>query len=94
MSKAKGIFMSDRIHQQERASAVHRACAWLKLALGLAVIGLLAFVVLPWGQTLPVIRPIMETIAEANIDAGTYWYTQSEETARAQMYVRNATQGR
>ncbi len=50
---------------------------------------MMAFVILPWGQTLPHIRPIMDKIAEANIDAGTYWYTQSEETARAQMYVRN-----
>ena len=63
--------------------------AWLGLAFGLAFIWMMAFVILPWGQTLPHIRPIMDKIAEANIDAGTYWYTQSEETARAQMYVRN-----
>lgn len=63
---------------------------WLGLALGLGLIWIMAFVVLPWGQTLPHIRPIMETIAQDNIDAGSYWYTQSEETARAQMYVRNA----
>ena len=59
------------------------------LAMGLGFIWMMAFVILPWGQTLPHIRPIMDKIAEANIDAGTYWYTQSEETARAQMYVRN-----
>jgi hypothetical protein len=64
--------------------------AWLKLALGLGLIWVTAFIILPWGQTLPAIRPIMDKIVEAHVDAGTYWYTQSEETARAQMYVRHS----
>lgn len=64
--------------------------AWIRLGLGLGLMWLMAYVILPWGQTLPHIRPIMETISAADIDAGAYWYTQSEETARAQMFVRNA----
>ncbi|MFU8769044.1 MAG: hypothetical protein ACNA7H_04855 [Desulfotignum sp.] len=67
---------------------------WLRLAVGLAMIWAMAYVILPWGSTLPVIAPIMQAIADSEIDAGAYWYTQSEETAIAQMYVRHAIDGR
>jgi hypothetical protein len=78
-------------HLDEKPPAIRKVGrAWLKLALGLALIWVMAFVLLPWGQGLPHIRPIMTIITDANIDAGAYWYTQSEETARSQMYVRHA----
>jgi hypothetical protein len=64
--------------------------SWLGLAVGLGLIWIMAYVILPWGRTLPYIGPIMDCVEQADIDAGSYWYTQSEETARAQMYVRNA----
>jgi hypothetical protein len=76
--------------EQKQSTVGKGMRAWLKLALGLALIWAMAFVLLPWGQSLPLIRPIMTIITEANIDAGSYWYTQSEETARSQMYVRHA----
>lgn len=63
---------------------------WLKLGMGLGLIWIMAYVVLPWGQTLPHIRPVMSAMEKADINAADYWYTQSEETARAQMFVRNA----
>ncbi len=63
---------------------------WLRLAAGLAMIWIMAYVVLPWGNKLPFIAPIMQAIEVSGIDAGTYWYTQSEETAVAQMYVGHA----
>jgi hypothetical protein len=67
-----------------------RLRAWLGLAFGLGLLWAAIYIVLPWGQTLPYIQPIMQAIEESDIDAGTYWYTQSEETAQAQMYVRHA----
>jgi hypothetical protein len=63
---------------------------WLGLAAGLALIWTVAYVILPWGNKLPFIAPIMQAIEVSDIDAGAYWYTQSEETAVAQMYVRHA----
>lgn len=63
---------------------------WMGLAAGLGLIWVMAYVILPWGQTLPHIRPIMQAIVDSNVDAGTYWYTQSEKTVIAQEYVRNA----
>lgn len=67
---------------------------WFRLAAGLALIWTMAYVILPWGSKLPVIAPIMQAIADSDIDAGAYWYTQSEETAVAQMYVRHAIDSR
>jgi|GEM_PF-1390495 len=67
-----------------------RLRGWFGLVLGLAAIWVMAYVVLPWGNRLPLIAPIMQAIETSGIDAGTYWYTQSEETAVAQMYVRHA----
>lgn len=63
---------------------------WLGLVAGLAVVWVMAYVVLPWGQNLPHVRPIMQAIADSNVDTGTYWYSQCENTAVAQMYVQNA----
>jgi hypothetical protein len=63
---------------------------WIGLAAGLALIWTVAYVILPWGNKLPYIEPIMQAIEVSGIDAGAYWYTQSEETAVAQMYVRHA----
>jgi hypothetical protein len=82
------------IVKQGRMSSHNIGGAWAGLAMGLGLIWILAFVVLPWCQALPHIRPIMDKITEAHIDAGSYWYTQSEETARAQMYVRHAIRGK
>jgi len=54
-----------------------------KLMIGMAMIWMFMFVALPWAKTLPIIKPIMEIIAEADIDANQYFYTQSEETFQA-----------
>ncbi|WP_028573719.1 hypothetical protein [Desulfonatronovibrio hydrogenovorans] len=54
-----------------------------KLLVGMAMIWMVMFVVLPWAKTLPVIKPIMDIITEADLDANQYFYTQSEETYQA-----------
>lgn len=82
-----------RILQEEPTDKVRtgrRWRGWIGLAAGLALLWSAAYIILPWGSTLPGIQPIMQAIEASNIDAGTYWYTQSEETAIAQVYVRNA----
>jgi len=66
-----------------------RLSSWLRLGLGLGVVWVLAYVLLPWASGLSPVRPIMEALAESGADATHYFYTQSEETALAQMYVRN-----
>lgn len=63
---------------------------WCNLILALGLFWLLAQVVLPWGQTLPALQPFMTAIRDADVDVTTYWYTQSEKTAEAEIYIRNA----
>lgn len=80
--------------QSEESGRKGSLRGWVGLAAGLAVVWVLAYVVLPWGQTLPHIRPVMEVLADSNVDSGTYWYSQCETTAVAQMYVQNAVRNR
>ncbi|MCW7755260.1 hypothetical protein OOT00_14835 [Desulfobotulus sp. H1] len=61
-----------------------------QLLTGIAGLWLLIALVLPWMQTLPVIRPIMDIIVAADLDANQYFYTQSEETFMAQSHVRSS----
>lgn len=86
--------MKGATHSEQRSTSTTRGWrGWLGLAAGLGIIWVMGYVLLPWSQSLGPIRPIMTIITDADIDAGTYWYTQSEETARAQMYVRNVLRG-
>jgi hypothetical protein len=59
-----------------------------KFFIGVAMIWMFMFMVLPWAQTLPVIKPIIDIISEADIDANQYFYTQSEETFQAGSRIR------
>ena len=63
---------------------------WCGLVLAFGLLWLLAQVVLPWGQTLPGLQPVMTAIHASEVDVGTYWYSQSEKTAEAEIHVRNA----
>ncbi len=84
--------MKCTIPESTKGSITPKRClrGWLSLAVGLGLLWTATYIVLPWGQTLPYIQPIMKAIKESDINAGTYWYTQSEETALAKMYVRHA----
>ncbi|TVQ96826.1 MAG: hypothetical protein EA399_15115 [Desulfovibrionales bacterium] len=81
------------MHAQKEYQGSHRGHGklkgWIGLAAGVALVWVMASIVLPWGQTLPHIRPVMEAIADSNVDTGTYWYSQCENTAVAQMHIRN-----
>lgn len=66
-----------------------RPSGWLRLGVGLCGLWVLAYVILPWASSLSPVRPVMEALAESGANASHYFYTQSEETALAQMYVRN-----
>ena len=59
------------------------------LAFGILAFWLLTYVVLPAGQKLPVVKPVMDVLIAEEVDSGAYWYTQSEETAVGAMYIAN-----
>jgi hypothetical protein len=75
---------------KSRRSACDHWRGWSGLLAGLALLWLLIAVILPWGQTLPGLRPVMIAISASDVDASTYWYSQSEKTAVAQNYIRSA----
>jgi hypothetical protein len=81
--------MKRRESSTTRKPSGGRTRRWMGLGVALGAMWVMVYVVLPWGQNLPFVRPVMQIIADADIDAGTYFYTQSEETAQAQMFVRN-----
>jgi hypothetical protein len=66
-----------------------RGSGWFRLFAGLGAVWILAYVLLPWVSGLAAVRPVMEVLEEAGGDATAYFYTQSEQTALAQMHVRN-----
>ncbi len=70
-----------------------RLSGWLRLSLGLGAVWVLAYVVLPWLSNASPARPVMEVLGESGAKATDYFYTQSEATALAQMYVRNTLAG-
>ncbi|MFU8818351.1 MAG: hypothetical protein ACNA74_01355 [Desulfurivibrio sp.] len=78
----------------DRANCKARRGGWSRLLLGLGLFWLLTWVVLPWGQGLPVLQPVMAAIGEADVDTSTYWYSQSEKTAGAENYIRNTLRRR
>ncbi len=67
---------------------------WFELAVSLVVIWMMAYVVLPWGRTLPYIQPVMQVAVDSNVDMSAYWYSQCEITAAAFMHVRNTLRNR
>jgi len=66
-----------------------KARGLMGLGLGIFAFWLLTYVVLPTGQKLPVVKPVMDVLIAEDVDAGSYWYTQSEETAVGAMYIKN-----
>jgi hypothetical protein len=86
------------MHNQKNYKAPGNSCGnclrgWVGLGTGLAAMWFLTFVALPQLQQLPGIKPAMQAIADSDISASTYWYTQSEETAYAALYVRKTIDG-
>ena len=66
---------------------------WLGLAFGLAALWFLTFVALPLGQKLPFVAPWMAIVAERDINASAYYYTQLDETAEGSLFVRKKLEG-
>ncbi len=66
---------------------------WLHFGLCIMAFWLLVFVVLPLGQRLPLVKPVMGVIKESGVDVSAYFYTQSEETAYAVMFVNSTVNG-
>jgi hypothetical protein len=61
---------------------------WLRLALGMTLLLLFAFVAVPALQQTSVVAPSAQTIIERGIEAGALYYTGVEQVPEAEAYVR------
>lgn len=76
--------------KQNRDSHPSRACRWLRLALALALLYLLAFGLLPRLDRLPCVAAIQQCIRDREIQADALFYTESKEASDAEFYLRHA----
>lgn len=78
-------------HAKRKAPAVPRRgiYPWLRLAVAVAVLAGLMFVIAPWGLRLPGYRQMDRFIATHAIRATAVYYTDLEEFARAESAIRD-----
>jgi hypothetical protein len=50
------------------------------------------FVVAPWIEKTPAVRPPAQFIEETGIDAGALYYTEIDETSEAEMYLHDSSE--
>lgn len=59
------------------------------LLLSMALIWIFIFVIAPWIQKLPYVKPLADYIEENDIDAGALYYTEVEEFSEAERNMRD-----
>jgi hypothetical protein len=47
------------------------------------------FVIAPWIETFPMVKPLTEFIEESGIDASALYYTEVEEASEAELNMRS-----
>ncbi len=67
-----------------------RLKSWLKLCLGVAVLLFLIYVVGPFVDDLPGIKPIASFVDDSGINAAAFYYTGVEEVGDAVVSIRNS----
>ncbi|MBC7357189.1 MAG: hypothetical protein H5U10_01495 [Desulfacinum sp.] len=66
-----------------------RATGWIKLAVGVFFIWLFMFVIGPWLQKAPSVKPLAQFIEESGIEATAFYYTEVEQTGDAEVDIRS-----
>ena len=74
----------------EPRSRPSRIGGWVGLFLGLASIWAFIFHLAPWLEGFEPIGKVCEAVRESGIEAGAYYYTDVEECAHAERFLRNS----
>lgn len=74
------------------AGSTGAARRWMALLLGLALIGLFLFVVAPAAVQVAGIGGAVDAIAQKDIEAGAYFYTDVAKVGEAELYLRHSLQ--
>ena len=72
--------------QQCPSTAVQR---WLAFGAGLFLIWVFMFVMAPWIEKTPAVKPLTDFIEERGIDASALYYTEVEEASIAELSIRS-----
>lgn len=72
---------------RQRPSGILRR--WSALLLGIVLVWLFMFVIAPWIQKSPSVKPLADFIEESGIDASALFYTEVEEASEAELYMRS-----
>ena len=68
-----------------------RVGSWVKLGIGFGLIWVFIFVIGPWAiDHIPMMRQIVQTIEERDINANAYFYTEIEGSYDGEQYLRNS----
>lgn len=67
-----------------------RLRSWFKLCLGIAVLWFLTYVVGPFVDNLPGIKPVTSFIDDSGINTPAFYYTGVEEVGEAVVSIRNS----
>ncbi len=72
---------------QKRPSSLIRK--WAALFFGFLLVWVFMFVIAPWIQKSPSVKPLAEFIEESGIDASALYYTEVDEVGDAETNIRN-----
>lgn len=67
-----------------------RLKSWFKLCIGIAALWFLTYVVGPFVDNLPWIKPAVTFIDDSGINAPAFYYTGVEEVGDAEVFIRNS----
>jgi len=67
-----------------------RLKSWLKLFIGIAALWFLTYVVGPFVDNLPWIKPATSFIDDSGINTPAFYYTAVEEVGDAEAFIRNS----
>ena len=63
---------------------------WIGLFIGILILWLLMAYVAPWGRQTATLRPMMDIIEERGIKVTSYYYTDIEEFAEAEINITHS----
>ncbi len=67
----------------------NRIRKWITLFFCMLLIWTFVFIVAPWIEKLPFVKPLADFIEESGIDASALYYTEIEETSDAELMMRS-----
>jgi len=85
-----GIISKENDVSGNNPEGAGRLRRWARLFIGIFILWLLMAYVAPWGRQTAMFRPMMDLIEERGIKATSYYYTDIEEFAEAELQITHS----